>query len=153
MSTSPTMKPVAKFGFPASIKLYANGMVEVPGAKKGHRVGSAIGATARVEQSGSKRLVRDTRQSFLIVEGPRAAITVKLRNDASSTQNARKFAASFNRVAMSHQAPSAQAPSAQAPAAASMSDELGRLVAMHENGTLTDGEFTQAKAAVIARAA
>jgi hypothetical protein len=55
------------------IKVYADGTLV---SKHGN--GSIIGATARVDKSGSKRLVRDTRQTYLIIEGPHVGIAVHI---------------------------------------------------------------------------
>ena len=79
-----------------SIKLYAEGRIEYQG-----RTESIVGATARVDSSGSKRVFRDTREVFLMIEGPRVSIAAPLTNKGHTTQtSARKFAAEVNKLAM-----------------------------------------------------
>jgi len=56
-----------------SIKLYEDGRIEYEG-----QTGSIVGATARVDSSGSKRVFRDTREVFLLIEGPRVSIAAPL---------------------------------------------------------------------------
>lgn len=46
-------------------------------------------------------------------------------------------------------APAAPAPAAPAPAAPSLLDQLNELSALHEQGALTDNEFTAAKAKLL----
>ncbi len=61
--------------------------------------GSIIGTTARIDQTGKKGLFRDTRETFLKIEGPQVAISVKLAsNDDAVVSEARKFAARINQL-------------------------------------------------------
>ena len=88
---------IAKFahGF-TSIKLYANG--EIISSK--HGSGSVIGATATVEQSGSARLLQDTRQSYLTIEGPR--VSMAAQSVATAAQSSSPPANSLLRSIASH---------------------------------------------------
>jgi hypothetical protein len=138
---------IAKFapGF-TSIKLYANGDI----ISSRHGSGSAIGATATVDQSGSKRLVRDTRQSYLTIEGPKVSMAAQLGSNSGITvKSARKFAAEVNRFSQSH------APTAEVHKATEnhTSDDrivrLERLVKLRDSGALTDEEFAAEKAKIL----
>lgn len=85
---------IAKFspGLFGAIKVYSDGRIL-------SRFGSGYinGATATVDQSGSQRLVRDTRQSYLTISGPNVSIVVQLAsNDKRTVRDARAFAATVN---------------------------------------------------------
>lgn len=139
-------KPIAKFspGF-RSIKLYADGQIEYQG-----KTGSVVGATARVDASGSKRIFRDTREVFLIIEGPSVSIAAALANKNHLVRTAaQKFAASVNRVAM-QLAPSS-GPSGPS-ASGSVIDDLERLGKLRDSGVLTEEEFQAQKSALLADA-
>ncbi len=56
-----------------SIKLYASGRIEYQG-----KSGSVVGATARVDRSGEKYRLRDTRKYVLRIDGPDVAIAVPI---------------------------------------------------------------------------
>jgi hypothetical protein len=56
-----------------SIKLYADGRIEYQG-----KSGSVVGATARVDRSGEKHRLRDTRKFVLRIEGPQVAIAAPI---------------------------------------------------------------------------
>jgi Short C-terminal domain len=129
-----------------SIKLYANGDL----VSSMHGSGSAIGATATVDQSGSKRLVRDTRQSYLTIEGPRVSIAAKLgSNSGLVVKAARMFAAEVNRFSQSH-APQAAVPKATGDKAGEdRIARLERLVKLRDSGALTDEEFAAEKAKIL----
>lgn len=91
-------RPVAVFA-PSirAIKLYAGGRIDYQG-----KSGSVIGATARIERSGEKRRLRDTREVVLRIEGPRVAIAAALPANAFHVhRQAEEFAAQVN--AMSNQ--------------------------------------------------
>lgn len=64
----------------------------------GKQGGSLRGVEAEVAQTGSKRLVRDTRQTYLEIVGEDVAISVRIKNDDPfyGAQAARKFAAKVN---------------------------------------------------------
>ena len=66
--------PIAKYA-PGlrSIKLYRDGRIEY----RGH-TGSVVGAAPGVDTTGSKRLIRDTREVFLTIEGPSVGISAPL---------------------------------------------------------------------------
>lgn len=56
-----------------SIKLYADGRIDYQG-----KSGSVIGAIARIDRSGEKHRLRDTRKVVLRIDGPRVAIAAPL---------------------------------------------------------------------------
>jgi hypothetical protein len=86
-------QPVAQYA--PSIKIYADGRITY---KKDS--GSIIGATARVDSSGSKRVFRDTREVFLIIEGPDVGMAISLASKGHSNQkHAQQFAATINSLA------------------------------------------------------
>lgn len=97
-------KPDAKLplGF-TSIKLYGDRVESRWGS------GSIAGATAHVDSTGNKGLLRDSRQSFLTIEGPDVNVVVKVGNSATVQRLARSFAAKLNSNAM-RLAHEAQAP-------------------------------------------
>jgi hypothetical protein len=141
---------VAKFspGF-TSIRVYADGSVEW----KGHGGGSIIGATAHVDQAGSKRIFRDTRQSYLTIEGPKVAIAVKLAsNSGGVVASARKFAAQVNGLAQQFGGTAAtpQPASAAAPAD-SIPDQIAKLAELRDAGALTAEEFAAKKTELLKR--
>ena len=71
---APKERPVAVIA-PSirSIKLYADGRIDYQG-----KSGSVIGATARVDTSGEKHGLRDTRTVVLRIDGPSVAIAAPL---------------------------------------------------------------------------
>ena len=78
-----------------SIKVYRSGRIEYQ-----KKSGSIIGATARVDSSGSKHRLRDTRRVVLTIEGPRVAISAVLPAGAFRVhREAREFAATVNEMA------------------------------------------------------
>ncbi len=142
---------VAKFspGLTA-IRVYRDGTIE----SKMHGSGSIIGATARIDQSGSERILRDTRQAFLTIEGPHVAISAKLgANSGSVVGAARKFAATINQLAQQLGPAAASAPAASAPAPAEISipDQIGKLAELRDKGALTEDEFEAKKAELLKR--
>jgi Short C-terminal domain len=146
-----------------SIKVYESGRIEYQ-----KKSGSIIGATARVDSSGSQRGLRDTRRVVLTIDGPRVAISAALPAAAPRVhKEARKFAATVNEMAMRlagltpHPDPApvvdpspAQTdpspPSSQA--TADLLDHLERLGKLRDSGVLTEDEF-QAQKARLLRAA
>lgn len=139
---------VAKFapGLIGAIRVYRDGTIE---SRFGN--GSIIGATARVDQSGSERILRDTRQAFLTIEGPQVAISVKLgANGGIAVGQARKFAATVNKLAQQHSPATAPAP-APAPAVVSIPDQIGKLAELRDKGALTEDEFEAKKAELLKR--
>jgi hypothetical protein len=76
------------------IKLYADGRIDYQG-----KSGSVVGATARVERSGEKRGLRDTRKVVLRIEGPSVVIAASLPANAFRLHRAaEEFAAEVNEV-------------------------------------------------------
>jgi hypothetical protein len=133
-----------------SIKLYANGNI----VSSMHGAGSAIGAVAKVDQSGAKHVIRDTRQSYLTIEGPHVSIAAKLgSNSGFVVTAARKFAAAVNQWSQSHAGSSAAGPARLAPAPAEASNDtlgqLERLVKLRDSGALTEEEFLSQKARLL----
>lgn len=88
-------KPVAVFA-PSirNIKLYADGQIEYQG-----KSGSVMGATARVERSGHKHRLRDTREVVLRIDGPRVSIAAPLPAAALRVHmQAEEFVAKVNEM-------------------------------------------------------
>ncbi|MFF2053765.1 DUF4429 domain-containing protein [Leifsonia sp. NPDC058194] len=94
----------------------------------------------------------DSRQVFLLIDGPLAAWAVPAKPDQYS--DATRFAALFNTAAKTAAAAVAGALEAPAPAAAAPSpgiaEQLSSLAQLHQQGVLSDQEFADAKAAVLA---
>jgi Short C-terminal domain len=77
-----------------SIKLYADGRIYYQG-----KSGSVIGATGRVEKSGEKRRLRDTRKVVLRIDGPSVAIAAPLPPNAFQLhRHAEEFVAQVNEI-------------------------------------------------------
>lgn len=77
-----------------SIKLYADGRIDYQG-----KSGSVIGATARIEKSGEKDRLRDTRKVVLRIEGPSVDIVAPLPAAAFQLhRHAQAFVAQVNRI-------------------------------------------------------
>ncbi len=152
-------RPVATFA-PSirSIKLYRSGRIEYQ-----KKSGSVIGATARVESSGDKRGLRDTRRVVLRIEGPRVAIAAGLPRAAFDVhREAEEFAAIVNEMATRLTAPTPHAepspaptvPSSRSsPATADLLDHLERLGRLRDSGVLTEDEFQAQKAALLRQTA
>ena len=152
-----------------SIKVYESGRIEYQ-----KKSGSIIGATARVDSSGTQHRLRDTRRVVLTIDGPRVAISAVLPAGAPRVhQEARKFAAKVNEMAMRLAGPTPHAeptlrpeptpvgdpsppqtrPSPQgSPPTADLLDNLERLGRLRDSGVLTEDEF-QAQKARLLRAA
>jgi Short C-terminal domain len=155
-----------------SIKLYADGRIAYQG-----KSGSVIGATARVEKSGEKHRLRDTRTVVLRIEGPDVALAVPLAAAAFQLhRHAEDFAAQVNRMSNGVDR-SAPAPAARrapdppkridettwgdtpVPAASAAEDvvqlmdavigQLERLGRLRDSGVLTEAEFQEQKAALL----
>jgi hypothetical protein len=161
-------RPVAAFA-PSirSIRLYRDGRIAYQ-----NKSGSIIGATARVESTGSKAGFRDTRRVVLRIDGPRVAIAAALPVNALRMQNdARGFAATVNNVATELADPTPRAdlspradaappadPTARAesspsppgsPPMADLLDHLERLGKLRDSGVLTEDEFQTQKARLL----
>lgn len=158
-------KPVATFA-PSirSIKLYAGGRIDYRG-----KSGSVIGATARVDSSGTKVRLRDTREVILRIEGPRVAIAAELPAAALSVhRQAEDFAATVNQMATRLGEPTSlgqptarpepaptptptaatQSPPSSPPTA-DLIDLLERLGRLRDSGVLTEDEFQAQKAELL----
>src|SRR5437764_11454649 len=88
-------RPVAQFA-PAirNIKLYADGRIDYLG-----KSGSVIGATARIERSGEKHRLRDTRKVVLRIDGPDVAIAAPLPPASLQvSRHAEAFVAQVNMI-------------------------------------------------------
>jgi len=131
-----------------SIKLYEDGRIEYEG-----QTGSIVGATARVDSSGSKRVFRDTREVFLLIEGPRVSIAAPLSSKGHSSQTlAQKFAAKVNQLAMSLGEAKAGQPSFATTSGSEQPDvvdRLERLGKLRDSGVLTEEEFQAQKSALL----
>lgn len=156
-----------------SIKLYADGRIDYQG-----KSGTVIGATARIDRSGEKHRLRDTRKVVLRIDGPGVAIAAPL--PAGSIQfirYAETFVAQVNQIAdevggsaRAPAVPSAPDPSRtidqatpvngslHATEAAHGSDlelmdvligQLERLGKLRESGVLTEDEFQEQKTALL----
>ena len=170
---APKERPVAVIA-PSirSITLYASGRIDYRG-----KSGSVIGATARVERTGEKAGLRDTRKVVLRIEGPNVAIAAPL--PPASVQfyrRAQEFVAQVNEIANQVDG-SAQAPAVQsaasppksigqptevdssAPASGAQEaylrsmdmliGQLERLGKLRDSGVLTEDEFEEQKAALL----
>jgi Short C-terminal domain len=92
---APKERPVAVIS-PSmrTIKLYADGRIAYQG-----KSGSVIGATARIERSGEKHRLRDTRTVVLRIDGPRVAIAAPLPPGAFGLhKHAEDFVAQVNKM-------------------------------------------------------
>jgi hypothetical protein len=156
-----------------SIKLYADGRIDYRGES-----GSVIGATARVERSGEKHRLRDTRKVVLRIEGPRVAIAAPIPpGSIQFNRYADQFAAQVNEISKKTSGSAADpderpAPHPQgtvdhsillngsgpAPAAADEPDlqvmdvligQLERLGQLRDAGVLTEDEFQEQKTALL----
>jgi hypothetical protein len=157
-----------------SIKLYADGRIDYQG-----KSGTVIGATARIDRSGEKRRLRDTRKVVLRIEGPGVAIAAPLPPaSVQFIRYAEAFVAQVNQIAnevggatpppavssapdpprtIDHATPDDGAVHATA-AAAHGSDlalmdvligQLERLGKLRESGVLTEDEFQEQKTALL----
>ena len=156
-----------------SIKLYADGRIDYQG-----KSGSVIGATARIERSGEKQRLRDTRKVVLKIEGPGVAIAAPLPAGAFQLhKHAEEFVARVNEISHEVGAPTRASAGQSAPApprttdqslrvdrsvppaaAASEGDlrsmevligQLERLGKLRESGVLTEDEFQEQKTALL----
>ena len=92
---APKERPVAVIA-PSlrSIKLYADGRIDYQG-----KSGSVIGATARIERSGEKHRLRDTRKVVLRIDGPDVAIAAPLPPASLQVnRHAEAFVAQVNEI-------------------------------------------------------
>jgi hypothetical protein len=101
---------------------------------------SIIGARARVERTGGRMLLRDTRRAFLVIQGPQVALSVKINNYVNVAASVGRFAEQINRVAQTL-GPDA----ATGHPDLSVAEQIRQLSELHHRGVLTDAEFAQAK--------
>jgi Short C-terminal domain len=141
-----------------SIKLYADGRIDYQG-----KSGSVIGATARLEKSGEKHRLRDTRTVVLRIDGPKVAIAAPLPAAAFELhRHAQDFVARVNRISNGGDGSAPAVRSAPAPpkttAAAGpvepdqvdvLMGRLERLGRLRDSGVLTEDEFQDQKAALL----
>jgi Short C-terminal domain len=171
---APKERPVAVIA-PSirSISLYADGRIEYQG-----KSGSVIGATARIESSGEKRGLRDTRKVVLMIDGPNVAIAAPLPPASLQVyRRAQEFVAQVNEISNRFDG-SAPAPAVQSaadpphsvdramqvdgsvPAAAGAREayqrsmdvligQLERLGKLRDSGVLTEDEFQGQKTALL----
>src|SRR5436305_5255279 len=88
-------RPVAQFA-PAirNISLYADGRIDYQG-----KSGSVIGATARIERTGERHGLRDTRKVVLTIDGPDVAIAAPLPPASVQVyRRAQEFVAQVNEI-------------------------------------------------------
>ena len=153
-----------------AIKVYESGRIEYQ-----RKSGSIIGATARVDQSGTRHKLRDTRRVVLTIDGPRVAISAALPAGAMHVhQQARKFAAKVNEMAMrlaeptslgeptlrpeptpvDDPSPARTGPTPpSSPPTADLIEYLERLGRLRDSGVLTEDEFQAQKARLLRAAA
>jgi putative oligomerization/nucleic acid binding protein len=166
---APKERPVAVIA-PSirSISLYADGRIDYQG-----KSGSVIGATARIERTGEKHGLRDTRKVVLRIDGPNVAIAAPLPPASVQVyRRAQEFVAQVNEISSG----SAPAPGVQAdpprsidqtmevdtsvPAAAGAREayqrsmdvligQLERLGRLRDSGVLTEDEFQEQKTALL----
>jgi Short C-terminal domain len=156
-----------------SIKLYADGRIDYQG-----KSGSVIGATARLEKSGEKHRLRDTRKVVLRVEGPHVSIAAPLPPAAFELhRHAQEFVARVNEISngvdRSASAPAVQAapdppttvdqsmqvdswvpargdaPEADLVSMDVLIGQLERLGKLRDSGVLTEDEFQEQKKALL----
>lgn len=171
---APKERPVAVIA-PSirSISLYADGRIDYQG-----KSGSVIGATARIERTGEKHRLRDTRKVVLRIDGPNVAIAAPLPPaSVQGYRRAQEFVAHVNEISNKVDG-SAPAPAAQSaadppksidqtmevdssvPAAtgAREADErsmdvligqLERLGKLRDSGVLTEDEFQEQKTTLL----
>lgn len=171
---APKERPVAVIA-PSirSISLYADGRIDYQG-----KSGSVIGATARIDRSGEKHGLRDTRKVVLTIDGPNVAIAAPLPPASLQVyRRAQDFVAQVNEIANKVDG-SAPAPAVQSPADPAKSidqameadssvraaagvreadqrsmdvliGQLERLGKLRDSGVLTEDEFQEQKAALL----
>jgi hypothetical protein len=130
-------------------RVYEDGAIELEywtAAGQSVSVESIVGATARVERLGSRKLFRDNRRAFLTIRGPQVAISVEIDNYANVAASVQRFAAEVNELAQ-RLAP----PTTNAPADASVPDQIAELAQLRDQGVLTNDEFEAKKAELLQR--
>jgi hypothetical protein len=171
---APKARPIAVIA-PSlrSIKLYADGRIEYQG-----KSGSVIGAIARIDRSGEKHRLRDTRKVVLRIDGPDVAIAAPLPPASLQVKrHAEAFVAHVNKIsgAVGESAPARAVQPApdppstsdhsmpghnSEPAAAAahgpdlesmdvLIGQLERLGKLRDTGVLTEDEFQVQKAALL----
>ncbi len=97
-------------------------------------------ATARVERSGGRMLLRDTRRAFLSIQGPNVAISVRINNYVNVAAAVRRFAEQVNELAQ--QLGPAPTPTG---AAVPIPTQIAQLAQLRDTGVLTNEEFEKKK--------
>ena len=105
---------------------------------------SIIGATARVKRIGARMLLRDTRRAFLMIQGPQVALSVQINNYVNVAASVQRFAEQINRVA---QTPGWDTTGAHPDV--SVAEQIRQLSELHDQGVLTNAEFTKAKTRLV----
>jgi hypothetical protein len=156
-----------------SISLYADGRIDYRG-----KSGSVIGAIARIERTGEKNRLRDTRKVVLRIDGPNVAIAAPLPPASIQVnRQAQQFVAQVNEISseLDGSAPPAAVQSAADPAQSTdqttevdssvgvsagaqeaylrsmdvVIGQLERLGKLRDSGVLTEGEFQEQKTALL----
>jgi hypothetical protein len=169
---APKERPVAVIA-PSirSISLYADGRIDYQG-----KSGSVIGATARIERSGERHGLRDTRKVVLTIDGPDVAIAAPLPPASIQVyRRAQEFVAQVNEISnkVDGSAPAVQSSAdpprsidqamevdSSVPAAAGAREayqrsmevligQLERLGKLRDSGVLTEDEFQEQKTALL----
>lgn len=171
---APKERPVAVIA-PSmrDIKLYADGRIDYRG-----KSGSVIGATARIERTGEKNRLRDTRKVVLRIDGPNVAIAAPLPPASIQVyRHAQQFVAQVNEISSEVDGsapPPAVQSAADPPQSTDQSMEIGtsarasaeaqeaylrsmdvvigqleRLGKLRDSGVLTEDEFQEQKAALL----
>jgi hypothetical protein len=104
-----------------------------------------LGPIGLFTMGNARERALDTRELFVLVEGPAWAVSVQV--DPNAAAWVRDFAAKVNVAARQHAA--ATAPPAPAAAAADVAGQLANLADLHQAGALTGEEFAAAKAQLL----
>jgi hypothetical protein len=132
-------------GLAGAIRLYKDGTIE---SRFGS--GNVRGATAKVDQSGSQRILRDTRQTYLTIEGPHVSIAVTVAsNNRMAVSQARRFAASANRLAQ--QLGGSQIAATSRAANTDVPEQIKKLADLRDQGILSSDEFEAKKTELLSR--
>jgi hypothetical protein len=141
--------PVAQWSQPGvpTFRLYDDGtLARERRTPAGEEVSedSIIGATARVERTGARMLLRDTRRAFLVIQGPHVSLSLEINNYVNVAASVRRFAEQINRLAQTLGADTTGSHPDR-----SLAEQIRRLGELHEQGVLTDAEFAQAKTRLV----
>jgi hypothetical protein len=129
-------------------RVYEDGAIELEywtAGGKSVSTESIVGATARVERLGSRKLFRDNRRAFLTIEGPKVAISAEIDNYVNVAASVQRFTAEVNELA--HRL----APTSTASGDVSVPDQIAELAELRDQGVLTNEEFEAKKAELLQR--